>query len=65
MDNAAADANNCSPAFGQFSAVEDDIVRWAIYVDSNDIEGLRFVTEVNEQLIYKANYILSFPDPPA
>lgn len=65
MDDATADADNCFPNNGSYSAVGEDILRWAIYVDSNDIEGLRFVTENDVELTYKANFPNYFPDPPA
>ena len=66
MDDLSADANNCFPIDGSFAVVEDDIVNFAIYVDSNDVEGLHFITSGGgDPLIYKANYPVYKPYPPA
>ena len=44
MDDVVADANYCFPPNGLFSNIAEDFVAFAIYVDSNDVEGLRFIT---------------------
>ena len=64
MDNAVI-APSCSPALPLFSNVGEDIVNWAVFADDNDIEGLRLVTESGLHLIYRANWMISSPDPPA
>jgi hypothetical protein len=33
-------------------------------VDSNDIEGIHFITDADNTLIFKANYPVYFPNPP-
>ncbi len=39
MDDAGADANNCE----SFDSVTEDVTKFGVYVDSNDVEGLHFV----------------------
>jgi len=48
MDDITNDANVCSPAIGVFTDLTEDLAKFAIYVDSNDIEGLLFVTATNK-----------------
>ena len=65
MDDVAADANNCFPADGSYEPLSEDIVRFAVFVDANDVEGLLFVTETGTELRYKANYPIYEPFPAA
>ena len=65
MDDAVADANVCFPTNGVFSPVDDEYVNFAIYVDSNDVEGLLFISDRGQRLTYKANYNIYQPNPPA
>ena len=65
MENEAADANNCFPpeSADTYYEIEDDIIKWALYVDSNDVEGFRLITAENEALVYKANWPQYQPNP--
>lgn len=39
-------------------------MRFAAYPDSNDVEGLLFITAAEETIRIKANYAISTPEPP-
>ena len=57
-------ATNCSPALlGDFDLVVEEILLYAVYVDSNDVKGLRFITENGNAHIIKANYPVWTPNP--
>ena len=40
------------------------MVNFAVYVDSNDIEGLHLILDNNNLVITKANFPRFSPDPP-
>ena len=66
MDDPTADADLCFPSNGAVAKIDDDVVNFAIYADSNDVEGLHFLTSAGgAPLIYRANYPLYRPNPPA
>ena len=61
MDDAAADANNCQ----NFVSITEDVTKFGVYVDSNDVEGLHFVFLSGAEKAYKANYPYYQPRPAA
>ena len=65
LDDLDADADNCFPVDGSFEEVTEDILNFAVYADSNDVEGILFRTDSGSDLIYKANYPIYRPFPPA
>ena len=62
MDDVERDATDCSSTFIE---IEEEILYFGIYADSNDVEGIRFVPESGDQNVIniKANYPIFKPDP--
>ena len=66
MDDAAKEADNCLPvAIGDYSSITEDINKFAVYVDNNDIEGIHFGTTQGTEYEFRANYPIMTPDPAA
>ena len=64
VNDVAAGAINCVPSsLGDFEDVTEEIRKYAVYVDTNDVEGLRFVTESGLIHVIKANFPIFTPDP--
>ena len=64
MNDFASGATNCSPAsLGDFKLINEEFLAFAVYVDSNDVEGLRFITDNGNAHVIKANYPVFTPNP--
>ena len=62
MDDSERDATDCS---SRFLTISEEILYFAIYADSNDVEGIRFIPESGDRnaINIKANYPIFKPDP--